>query len=251
MIQNVGFQFSKTAKQWMAAFIVASVQAGGAMASPDESKHHYELLSLSQIEAREAKARDSGDSHAFAEFSVAAAAIRDTVEGRRATPNDLPSDFETNLFSQDEHGNMYRVIDPARDIDWTEYFISQKTARVKAEKVEPGTVVETVMADGHVETTKTAGPDGGYRVTNPTGEQYLVDTAKFDSVYEVVGGGVFAPKPDPRKVVDLDENVSFTAPWGMPMFIKEGGVLVYGGKDDIYGIQPDEYNKTYSAVEPV
>lgn len=250
MIQNIGFQFSKSAKQWMAAFVIATAGAGVASAS-EEEKHHYELLSLSELEAREARAKKAGDMQAYYEYDLAENAIRDTIEGRRATPHDLPEDFEANLFTRDNQDNLYRVIDPARDVNWTEYFIAQKTAKVKAEKVEPGTVVETVLADGRVETSKTAGPEGGYRVTNPTGEQYLVDTAKFESIYETADeNGFFVPKPDPRKVMNVEENVAFTAPWGTPMYIKKDGVLVHGGVKDIYGIQPDEYAETYSPVEP-
>ena len=249
MIQSIGFQFSKSAKQWMAAFAIATVgSAGGASAQQD---HHYELFSLEELTVLERQAQDSGDMQAYYEYDLAERAIRETVEGKRATPHDLPDDFEENLYARDNQGTLYHVVDPARDVNWTEFFIAQKTARVHAEKVEPGTVVETVLADGRVETSKTAGPEGGYRVTNPTGEQYLVDTAKFESIYDVTEeAGVFAPKPDPRKVVNVDENIAFTAPWGTPMYIKKDGVLVHGGVKDIYGIQPDEYSETYSPVEP-
>ena len=96
------------------------------------------------------------------------------------------------------------------------------------------------MADGHVETSKTAGPDGGYRVTYPSGEQYLVDTEKFERIYDLTDeAGVYAPKPDPRKVLPLEQNVAFEAPWGEKMYIKSGGVLVNGGGKDVYGIQSD------------
>ncbi len=255
MIQSIGFQFSKSAKQWMAAFAFAAVAGhatvGQAAPASESGKDYYELFSLEELQTREEAARNSGDMQAYYEYDLAERAVRETLEGKRATPHDLPEDFEKNLFSEDNQGNLYRVIDPAGDIDWTEFFISQKTAKVMAEKVESGTVVETVLADGRVETSKMAGPEGGYRVTNPTGERYLVDTAKFESIYDAAAeNGVFTPKPDPRKVVSLEENVAFTAPWGSPMYIKGGGVLVHGGVKDIYGIQPDEYAETYSKTEP-
>ena len=85
--------------------------------------------------------------------------------------------------------------------------------------------LHTVADDGHVETSKTAGPDGGYKVTNPTGEQYLVDTEKFEKIYEKTEhDGIYQPKPDPRKVVTIDKNIAFRAPWGEEMKIKKDGV---------------------------
>ena len=129
----------------------------------------------------------------------------------------------------------FKTINPATDIDWSKAVWAQKSSKVIAEKVPAGTVVETIMADGHVETTKTAGPNGGYKVTNPNGEQYLVDPAKFENRYDVVGEKTYAPKWDPVRVVRIDEDVTFKAPWGEDMRIKAGGVLVKGsGDNDIY-----------------
>ena len=142
----------------------------------------------------------------------------------------------------------FKHIDTKTYVDWSQAQWAQKTANVLAEKVAPGTQVETVMKDGHVETTKTAGPDGGYKVTNPDGEQYLVDPVKFETRYDDQGGGRYAPKFDPVQVVAVTENISFKAPWGSDMFIKAGGVLVNGGGNDIYGIQADEFASTYSMI---
>lgn len=129
----------------------------------------------------------------------------------------------------------FKTINPATDIDWSQAAWAQKSSQVKAEKVAPGTVVETVMADGHVETKKTAGEKGGYKITNPNGEQYLVDPTKFESRYDAVGENIYRPKWDPVRVIRTDENVTFKAPWGEDMRIKAGGVLVKGtGDNDIY-----------------
>ena len=245
MIQSIGYRFSKASKQWLAAFAILS---SGVSAQASEIKEHYELLNLEQVREREAASEASGDIQAFQEYDLAERALRETAEGLRATPHDLPDDFDERLFTQDDTGELYKVVNPAADFDWTEFLIAQKTAQVKAEKVEPGTVVQTVLSNGHVETTKTAGAEGGYRVTNPTGEQYLVDTKKFESIYDLENSkdGVYTPLPDPRKVLTVDQNIAFTAPWGTPMYIKSGGVLVHGGMKDIYGIAPDEFEETYS-----
>ena len=95
----------------------------------------------------------------------------------------------------------FKEIDPTTYADWSKAQWAQKTVNVLAEKVGPETTVETIMKNGHVETTKTAGSDGGYKVTNPDGEQYLVDPAKFESRYDASTYSMIskpdAPKPAP------------------------------------------------------
>lgn len=148
----------------------------------------------------------------------------------------------------------FKIIDPKTYVNWSQAQWAQKSqerGRVQAEFVEKGTAVETIMANGHVETTKTAGENGGYRVTNPTGEQYLIEPSKFESRYEESEPGIFVPKFDPVKVCLVNENVTFDAPWGGAMNIQAGGVLVYGGDNDIYGIQPDEFAETYDIISKV
>ena len=141
----------------------------------------------------------------------------------------------------------FRPIEPAA-VDWSDGVMAQKTARVKAEFVPEGTHLETVMADGHVETKNVAPAGGSMKVTNPNGEQYLISPAKFEIRYALTEDGDYAPKADPVLVLRLDEAVSFTAPWGEEMFIKAGGVLVNGGGSDIYGIQPEEFEATYTVL---
>lgn len=248
MISIAGYQFSKSCKSWLGAFLITAAATGD---SPALARH-YELLDLPQIEERAQQAQEAGNTSDALDYKSAALAIRETQEGLRATPYDLPSDFDKNLYDVSEEG-AFKVIDPAKDINWTEYFLAQKTAQVKAELVGAGTEVITLVQgeDGKLlhEATKTAGADGGYVVTNPTGEQYLVDVKKFESVYQETDvAGIYAPVPDPRKVVPVEQNVSFEAPWGGPMRIQEGGVLVHGGPNDIYGINPKEYKETYSPI---
>ena len=50
---------------------------------------------------------------------------------------------------------------------------AQKIVEVRAVPARPGERVDTIMRDGHVETTNSAQP-GDMKVTNPSGEQYLV-----------------------------------------------------------------------------
>ena len=259
MIQNVGYKFNRASKKWLGAFMFnAAILAGGGVdasaataSSPtNEQKPHYRLLGLDQINAFQLKAAESGDMQAAVEFRLAAIAIDETNKGLRGSPSELPGDIEAYTYTEGSDGVVFHVIDPSSDVNWTNFTPAMKTAQVKAEKVGPGTVVQTVMADGHIETTKTAGPGGGYRVTNPAGEKYLVDTAKFEKLYDPVEGadGTFKPKPSIRKVLPISENLAFIAPWGEEMRIKAGGVLVHDGIKKVYGIQGPEYNSTYSAV---
>ena len=241
----VGYRYDLARKAWLGAFFIGAFST----ASTGLADGHYELLSLDQIKSHEQAAKDGQDTPSLYELAKAERAIQDTIDGKRAAPNDLPADFNDKLFSASNDGDLYKVIDSLRDQDWTSFTVAQKTARVKAERVPPGTRVETIMANGVSETGQTAGPNGGYKVTAQTGEQYLVDVAKFERSYDQTdAAGVYAPKSDPRKVLDLPRNVAFTAPWGEEMRIKAGGVLVNGGGGDVYGIQPDEFRASYSSV---
>jgi len=140
-------------------------------------------------------------------------------------------------------------IDPKTDLDWTLAKPAQKIAEVQAVFVPAGTVVETVMANGLVETTKTAGADGGYKITNPAGEEYVMNPDKFKERYEAAErDGYFKPVWAPVMVVQIDEDVVFTAPWGNDMHIAAGGVIV-NNNGDIYGIQPAEFADTYRYLE--
>lgn len=246
----VGYRYEPARKSWLGAFFIGAFGQAAEAGKPTKPQGHYELLDLAQITARAEQAVISGDRDAELEYGTAANAIQETVDGKRATPHDLPVDFRERLFSSHNH-ELFKVVDPVADYDWTEFRRAQKTAQVHAEFVGEGTRVETIMANGLVETSKTAGPGGGYKVTAQIGEQYLVDKAKFEKLYnETDAPDIYAPKPDVRKVLELKDNVAFTAPWGEEMRIRGGGVLVHGGKKDVYGIQPDEFKASYSMAMP-
>lgn len=141
--------------------------------------------------------------------------------------------------------DYFEEIDPAQ-IDFSQARFAQKTAKVTARTATEGERVDTIMKNGLVETTNTA-KAGDYVVTNPGGEQYLVGKEKFEKRYVPTDNpNVFAPNAAPVKVLELDRNVSFKAPWGETMNIRAGGVLVSNGPGDVYGIQPDEFKETYS-----
>ncbi|EPX78027.1 hypothetical protein [Salipiger mucosus] len=139
----------------------------------------------------------------------------------------------------------FKSIDPA-DHDWHKAVWAQKTAMVTARPAEAGEPVITRMTDGHIETQGLA-PDGAMIVTNPRGEEYIVDAETFSKRYQQ-RGSVFTPRASPVRVLKIDEHVRFQAPWGEEMRIARG-VLVMAGENDIYGIQGIEFAETYDLLE--
>ena len=147
----------------------------------------------------------------------------------------------------------YPEIIPKNDVDWSEALWAQKTAPITAEWVSPGIKVDTVLADGRVEATKIAGESGGYRVTNITGEQYLVDPETLAHRYNREGHSeVYKPKYNPVQIIRLKQNASFLDVMrDMYMEIDAGGYLVRLDTGEIYGIEPDLFEKTYSILPQI
>ncbi len=131
-------------------------------------------------------------------------------------------------------------------------FSCAKMSAVTAHVGTVGETVHTVMKNGLEETvnrvsadSQTGHPD--WIVTNPNGERYVISDAVFREKY------VADPDTADRFIaagkavtgVRTNENICFTAPWGEMQYIAAGGVLIVNGKDDIYGIQPEEFAQTY------
>ena len=75
------------------------------------------------------------------------------------------------------------------------------------------------------------------------------DAAATEDDHDHDGAGEVHEHGKGELAISLDGatlSVAFEAPWGEAMFIKEGGVLVHGGGKDVYGIQPDEFDQTYT-----
>lgn len=131
-----------------------------------------------------------------------------------------------------------------------------KFANIQAVQGKVGEKFATVMKNGLVETTNVVGTDEktgkpDWIVTNPSGEKYLVKDSVMQKKYEVldVDNNMFKPKGAPSLFVQIDEDVSFTAPWGEVMNIVAGGYLNVTNLDDIYGIQPQEFAETYAKCD--
>lgn len=137
-----------------------------------------------------------------------------------------------------------------------EAYAYKKFAKVQAVRGVVGQEVITTMKNGLVETKnvvstdeKTGLPD--YIVTNPSGEQYLVKDSTFNKKYEIEDkeNNVFRAKGGIQVFMQIDEDVTFVAPWGEEMTIKKGGYLNITNPTDIYGVQEDEFNETYAEVD--
>lgn len=131
-----------------------------------------------------------------------------------------------------------------------------KFATINAVQGKVGEKIATVMKNGLEETVnsvsideKTNQPD--WVITNPSGEKYLIKDSTFKKKYEPldIDSNVYKPKGGVCVFVQVNENISFVAPWGEKMNIAKGGYLNITNADDIYGIQQDEFNETYAECD--
>lgn len=130
-----------------------------------------------------------------------------------------------------------------------------KFARIQARQGRVGEEVITKMANGLEETKnivkideKTGEP--GWIVTNPDGEEYIVEDSTFQKKYEIdsENPSQYKPKGGPVLASPINENIEFDAPWGEKMKIEAGGSLILSGPKDIYGIQKAEFKNTYAST---
>lgn len=117
--------------------------------------------------------------------------------------------------------------------------IYKKQGEVRASIAQGGEVVVTKLADGSTETRNTANP-GDAIITNPGGEQYIIDAVKFGKRYEPKLGengkpekGIFSAKGYCRAI----DN-----PWGQPItMMASWGEMQNGARDakiaDTYDIE--------------
>lgn len=129
-----------------------------------------------------------------------------------------------------------------------------KSTTIKARKGIVGEKISTIMLNGVHETDNTVSQDKDgnvdWVVTNITGEQYVMKDAVFNEKYEPVENScdVFKPKGKPIVAGKVNEDISFIAPWGEIMNLVSGGHLVFSDMNDIYGVQEEEFNRTYKKI---
>lgn len=138
--------------------------------------------------------------------------------------------------------------------------IYAKKGMVAAEFVSEPTPVETVLADGTIETSNVADP-GDVIVTNPSGEKYVLKPENFAKRYGSTDDpDVFRAKGMARAVQNnTGSPVEIMAPWGEPQF---GGpdcmiATVFDPENpeeigaDRYIIGRKEFEETYGLAEEV
>lgn len=130
-----------------------------------------------------------------------------------------------------------------------------KFARIHARQGLLGEEIVTKMANGLEETRNTVTADEktgepGWVVTNPDGEEYIVEDSIFKKKYEIdpENPEQYKPKGGPVLSSPINENIEFDAPWGETMKIETGGSLILSGPSDIYGIQKAEFENTYAST---
>jgi hypothetical protein len=114
----------------------------------------------------------------------------------------------------------------------------RKNAVVRIRPATPGEVIQTVLADGTVETSNTA-REGHYVITNPGGEQYLKGAAKVAAQYIEIGDGLYRANAYCRAFPNpVGSSIKIIAPWGEEQIGAPDCMLVAR----YYLDQPDDVN---------
>ena len=130
-----------------------------------------------------------------------------------------------------------------------------KFARIYARQGIPGEEVITKMKNNLEETKNIVTIDKitgepGWIVTNPDGEEYIIQDSTFKKKYEIdtENPKKYKPRGVPVLSTVIEENIEFIASWGETMKISAGGSLIISTPNDIYGIQEAEFKNTYAST---
>lgn len=126
---------------------------------------------------------------------------------------------------------------------------AMRTKEISAVPAQEGEMLRTIN-DGFLVTILDA-QKGDWKVTASHGDQYFLSSAKLEKFYteDPTRKGVFLPKPVPRRVVELTENVRFRASWGTLVYAQKGDILMYSDKNDIYSIPRKLFDDEFSIVK--
>jgi hypothetical protein len=131
----------------------------------------------------------------------------------------------------------------------------QKHVQVTARKVLLGEKIETILADGILETTR-IGSENEWLVTNPTGEQFILSDAVFTARNQPTDTqGVFAAVGYIRAIPNpYASQIEIHASWGSPQYGDQDCFIVdicdQNGvcSGEPYLIGGDEFLATYQKV---
>lgn len=171
--------------------------------------------------------------------------------------------MEKELYTGPEQSKQNLELDLSTE-EWTarlaEAPVYAKKGTVEARITTEDEQLDTILADGTVETSRIV-PQGDIIVTNPGGEQYAIEAAKFGARYEATAEeGVFRAKGMARAVENpTGQNIEIMAPWGEKQF---GGpecmvATVFDPDNpnevgsDRYIIGKDEFEETYGPIDEV
>lgn len=159
----------------------------------------------------------------------------------------------------EQNGEKFRIIDLKKYVtdNKDRVQIGSKVATVTAVRGKVGEQVITTVKSGKETVnyvsydTKTGLAD--WVVTQASGEKQIVTDASFKDLYEYTEDmdttGTIKPNGKNRLLIPFDENVAFVAPWGGLQYIRKGGYAIVVGQNDMYGIQKEEFEGSYTWVE--
>ena len=113
-----------------------------------------------------------------------------------------------------------------------------------------GAPLSTVAGDGTQETNNMVTKNHTV-LTNVgnTANKWAAETSTFNRKYEQdpTQQGVYKPKGGPMNAAQINEPISFTAPWGEKMNVDKGGYILQdpNNPNDIYGISGKDFDATY------
>lgn len=133
-----------------------------------------------------------------------------------------------------------------------------KKGIVHARPAVPGETIVTTLADGTEETSNVA-DESAVIITNPGGEQYVIDADKFNNRYGATEEeGIFKAKGMARAVQNPTGNpIEIIAPWGEPQYGNAECMIatVYDPNqpdvvsEDRYIIGRQEFEDTYGLAD--
>lgn len=113
-----------------------------------------------------------------------------------------------------------------------------------------GAPLQTVASDGTKETNNLV--TRNHTVLNNVGNadnKWAAETPTFKRKYvpDATKSGVFKPKGGPMNAAQVNEPISFKAPWGEQMNIGKGGYILQdpNNPNDIYGISQKDFDSSY------
>jgi hypothetical protein len=120
--------------------------------------------------------------------------------------------------------------------------LADKQGTVLARQVTETETIVTIVNGVFAETTNTAYPDD-FVITNPNGEEYILQAANFLKRYKPTGlSGVYQARGTIRFIDNpTGASIEIIAPWGEPQFGEADCLLAVTVEDENDSISGDRY----------